>query len=409
MGERKMLDEKQIAFIIAVNNEIYFEECAYYIRQLLVPEGYAIDIVAIREAPSMCAAYNAGMQSSDAKYKVYLHQDVFIRERNFIVYLLERFQKDETVGMMGMMGGIGMPKTGVAYLAWNAGCVDCAEPDMAYRLLCAPEQREDLVVDAVDGLLIATQYDLPWREELFREFDFYDVSASFEMRKGGYKIVVPFQKQPWVMHDSGFAKLDNYDKNRCICLREYPAYFTEEDGFPFCYQEEWEQLGNALAAQVRNLMDQGDWAKAGSILDSYRGNSMKNSALEMYSVMWDIFSGEQKSGVKKQFFSIEDGYEEAYRKYMVVRFLLRRLETGVPETEYSKLKESVVNGDISGEALSHMILHGTLEKEVVLTELENWYEAAGLKTQLEYMRRVHRHLKGKGIPIAYSKRAKRQM
>lgn len=58
-----------IAFIICVNNELYFEECKYYIEHLEVPAGYDIDVIGIWEADSMCAAYNLGMRSSDAKYK----------------------------------------------------------------------------------------------------------------------------------------------------------------------------------------------------------------------------------------------------------------------------------------------------------------------------------------------------
>ena len=59
----------KISFIICVNNEIYFDECRYYIERLHVPDGYEIDVLAIRDADSMCAAYNLGMKSSDAKYK----------------------------------------------------------------------------------------------------------------------------------------------------------------------------------------------------------------------------------------------------------------------------------------------------------------------------------------------------
>lgn len=53
------MDEKKIAFIICVNNELYFEECVYYINRLIIPEGFSTDVIAIREADSMCAAYNA--------------------------------------------------------------------------------------------------------------------------------------------------------------------------------------------------------------------------------------------------------------------------------------------------------------------------------------------------------------
>ena len=41
-----------IAFIICVNNELYFEECKYYIEHLEVPAGYDIDVIGIWEADS---------------------------------------------------------------------------------------------------------------------------------------------------------------------------------------------------------------------------------------------------------------------------------------------------------------------------------------------------------------------
>lgn len=83
--ERKTgMNDNKIAFIICTNNQLYFNECCYYINRLLLPEGFERDVIGIEDAPSMCAGYNAGMQSSDAKYKVYLHHDVFIKEPKFI-------------------------------------------------------------------------------------------------------------------------------------------------------------------------------------------------------------------------------------------------------------------------------------------------------------------------------------
>ena len=97
------MNENKIAFIICTNNQLYFNECCYYINRLLLPEGFERDVIGIEDAPSMCAGYNAGMQSSDAKYKVYLHHDVFIKESKFIFYLLERFCSAPDVGMIGMV------------------------------------------------------------------------------------------------------------------------------------------------------------------------------------------------------------------------------------------------------------------------------------------------------------------
>ena len=76
-------------------------------------------------------------------------------------------------------------------------------------------------VQAVDGLLIATQYDLPWREDLFHYWDFYDVSQSQEFIQKGYRVVVPSQKQPWCIHDDGFNNLKNYYQARRIFNEQY--------------------------------------------------------------------------------------------------------------------------------------------------------------------------------------------
>lgn len=99
-----MVNEKKIAFIVCVNNEQYFNECVWYINRLIIPENVSIDIIGIREAESMCAAYQAGMVSSDAKYKIYLHQDVMIRNSHFLEDIIKLFDENPRIGMLGMIG-----------------------------------------------------------------------------------------------------------------------------------------------------------------------------------------------------------------------------------------------------------------------------------------------------------------
>lgn len=396
----------KIAFILCVNNDLYFEECSYYINRLAVPDGYEVEIIGIREADSMCAAYNLGMQSTEAKYKVYMHQDVFIKEKEFIEHIISIFQSDPEIGMIGMVGGIGMPKTGVAYLAWNVGIVDCREPDMAYYLVCGPEKKRNMYVDAVDGLLMATQYDVLWREDLFRNFDFYDISQSFEMRRHGYKIIVPYQQKPWVIHDSSFAKLDHYDDNRRICLEEYPEYFTEDEGFVFSYQEEWEILSGELASEVRNLICTGNWDELKNIIQAYRKHQMKNSMLEMYGIMSDIYQKEKQEHIEEGFFWGLSGWEEIYQKYITVRFLLRRMETGLPESEYMELIGALKKGIVSCDAVIIMVLHSVLNKKTVLLKIEQCYREVGEAGDADKVRGFFEKIKDKSIPMALSKRAK---
>lgn len=215
-----MINEKKICFIMCANNEDYVKEQEWYLRRLKVPEGYEIEVLIVKEALSMTSGYNEGMQASDAKYKIYLHQDVFIVNENFIPDLLEVFQ-DEQVGMIGMVGAPELPENAIM---WNGTRVGKLYFNMIYQSgesIIGEIKGKYQEVEAVDGLLMATQYDIPWREDLFSKWDFYDISQSQEFVRAGYKVVVPNQKQPWCIHDDGFFNLKNYYEFRKVFQREY--------------------------------------------------------------------------------------------------------------------------------------------------------------------------------------------
>ena len=398
-----------IAFIICVNNELYFEECRYYIEHLEVPAGYDIDVIGIWEADSMCAAYNLGMRSSDAKYKVYMHQDVFIRDSRFLEKTLRIFKEHPKTGMIGMAGGIGIPENGVVYSSWNVGKVDCREPDLSYVLLCGPNQTKDQTVDAVDGLLMMTQYDLPWREDLFSDFDFYDVSQAFEFRRAGYEIVVPYQEEPWVVHDCGFAKLTNYDRNRKICMEEYPEFFNVPEGEELFSSGEWDQLSSQLAAAIRRMIDQGQWDEASQALGIYHQSQMKSSELEMLATICEIEQTDRRVSKRSSFLAQAGSCEAICRTYLSVRFLLHRMEFDRPAQDYQELIHAVESGNISVDAILILILHGVLDKEKVLGQLETWHMPD--QKSAERLRSFHRRMQkeNRGIPYSYSKRAKMEL
>lgn len=88
-----MVDNK-ICFITCVNNERVYEESLIYIKNLNIPEGFVVEYRALRNQKSITSAYNFAMKDCDAKYKVYLHQDVFIINKNFIFDILEVFNNE---------------------------------------------------------------------------------------------------------------------------------------------------------------------------------------------------------------------------------------------------------------------------------------------------------------------------
>ena len=214
------MNKKKVCFIMCVNNEDYEREQMKYLRELIIPEGYEMDVISIKGASSMTSGYNEGMHACDAKYKVYLHQDVFIINKNFIADMLRIFDEEE----IGMLGMVGAPKLPENCIMWNTSRVGKLFFNMIYQAGESTIGEIDGLyseVEAIDGLLLATQYDIPWREDLFQNWDFYDVSQSQEFLRAGYKVVVPNQKQPWCIHDDGFFNLKNYYAARRIYVKEY--------------------------------------------------------------------------------------------------------------------------------------------------------------------------------------------
>ncbi|MDD3415226.1 MAG: glycosyltransferase family protein [Lachnospiraceae bacterium] len=214
------MDERKICFITCVNKDTEYEECLYYLNRLHIPEGYQVEVLSIKDATSMYNGYNQAMQASDAKYKVYLHQDVHILEQDFIEKVIALFQKDPKTGMIGMVGCKEMPETGVMWTVKRfGGLVETHIFETKDRSIY--DAAEDVQVVLLDGLLLCTQYDIPWREDLFQGWDFYDCSQCMEFTRKGYKLVVPYQEHPWCLHDCGFVNLGQYEEAREKFIREY--------------------------------------------------------------------------------------------------------------------------------------------------------------------------------------------
>lgn len=228
------MDKNKFCFIICTNSQLFFEENMRYVERLIIPEGYEVDVIGITDAKSMTAGYNEGMRASDAMYKIYMHQDVFILYPYFLQSILDIFSSDERIGLIGMVGAEKMSADGVMWHNSRRGNLYELYNEQYEEKLSFDTYRYQIEdglwdVQAIDGLMMITSKDVPWREDIFKGWDFYDVSQSFEMIRAGYKVVVPEQNTPWCLHDDGILCPWNYDKYRRICMQEYPEFFEKPD------------------------------------------------------------------------------------------------------------------------------------------------------------------------------------
>ena len=222
LGKNAASDRK-IAFITCVNNQQQYAEAVLYIKHLLLPEDMQAEIIAIENAASMCNGYNQAMSMTDAKYKVYLHQDVLIVNKYFIYEILRLFQ-EKTIGGIGVIGARCLPASGIWWdgMRTYGKVLHACEAESTVLSSCMETEEAYIEAEAVDGLIMATQVDCPWREDLFTGWHFYEISKCKELQRLGYKVVVPKQQRFWAIHMPKEKPLDqSYSEYQRIFLQEY--------------------------------------------------------------------------------------------------------------------------------------------------------------------------------------------
>ena len=225
------MDSMKIAFITCVNDDEKYGECLLYLRHLSLPDGFGAEYIAVRDAPSMASGYNDAMKKSDAKYKVYLHQDTLVVNKNFPRDMLKIF-RDASIGLIGMVGCRALPKSGIWWdgMRCYGRVLHACEPESVVDSEMMEPEGDYMEVEAADGLLLAAQYDVPWREDLFGGWHFYDASECMEFRRRGYKTVVPNQSEDfWCVHSPVEKPLaPEYRDWQKVFLKEYGEMLSPE-------------------------------------------------------------------------------------------------------------------------------------------------------------------------------------
>ena len=136
------MDGRKFEVIIHATDAAACQRLIQSLEAVDVPEGYSAAIQPVT-GDEKFFAYNAAMQASDAKYKIYLDEQAVVTDANFLHELLKIF-RDESIG----------------------------------------------AVEVADGIFFATQYDLPWREDLFADDSFGGRAQCVEFKRAGFKVVI---------------------------------------------------------------------------------------------------------------------------------------------------------------------------------------------------------------------------
>lgn len=222
----------EIACIMCVNDEDYVKEMILYLKRQRLPEGYRLCLYLVRGADSMTAGYELARKNVSADMKLYMHQDTFIFDEEYLKNLVDRLQNAD-YAMLGLAGTVKLPKSAV----WGESDPDdmrfCLYQDFTLQALEAvtPISADTSCqeVECIDGVLMAARVDVPWREDLLKGFHFYDISQCMEYRKRGYRIgFFDNGGHAGVLHEVNVSKNERYERGyeeaRQTFLRNYKNY-----------------------------------------------------------------------------------------------------------------------------------------------------------------------------------------
>lgn len=304
-----MLDDNKVAFIIWANHQQYYEECVRYLRNLIIPDDIATELLCVTDVPTLAEAYQEGMLSSDARYKVYIRENIFLLNRNFFSDLLQIFAEDERIGMVGMTSTLAPTDNLILYDGHDVRRESTFQQGNG-RLYEG--------VDALTGLLLATCVDLPWEEGE----DTVQKHCT-AMREAGLRLVVPVQERPWCYYDfilDLWSKdVDSYER----ILSGFRQLFAQGEYGRLLKLGKRLRVGEIPCGELREMLN---------ILEIYR---METSGSSRSHSFW--YGGAS--------------WNELSEYYRQVRFLLLRIEYGRCEEDIHELRELVENGGVSHDAV----------------------------------------------------------
>ena len=187
-----------------------------YIDALDIPNGYEAELIEVRPDGNVADTYQRAMEASDAKYKIYLAPGSILLRLNFFEEMLRVFE-NPMIGAMGLVGTKQISTSGELGASPMLKGRLLYSDDTAFHGAAVEGATEEVM--AVSGDLIATQYDIPWRSDLFHSNCFYAEAQCIEFRRRGYRSVVPHQDEAWLL--SGTKEISYDDVSQEVFLDTY--------------------------------------------------------------------------------------------------------------------------------------------------------------------------------------------
>lgn len=353
------LDGGRIAFITCVNDERQYDICRRYIDSLEVPKGFRAERWMVLGARSMAEGYQQAMQQSSARYKVYLHQDVYLVNPGLLGELLRLFQIYPRLGLVGVVGCTRIPLNGIWFVnnpLHIYGCLwEYRRPGGPSALL-GPLNRKRmhfmrfrsfvgdyLPAVAVDGLFMATQYDVPWVNPL-GGFELYDQVQSLNFLRDGLEVGIARQERAWCLHwgpleesspEQGRRRQERLHEKAAAFRRLYAPYLglSAAELYRRYRTDRGTQLGVRCSTAKAGATD-GTWIRDGSltrlgvVIVTFNGRDMLLRSLQALFGELDHLDGVRSDVVVVDNASTDGTADAVLQQFPSVRILRNPVNCG---------------------------------------------------------------------------------
>jgi hypothetical protein len=179
---------------------------------------YELIVVENKNAMSLCAAYNIGAKKARYNFLCFSHEDILIQTDNWGSKVVELFQSNNELGLIGVAGNTYKP---IMPTHWSFPGADLKtfymnifqeykyEGKRATHMLYNPKSERLSYVAAIDGVWFCTKKEIitenPFDETTFTSFHAYDVDISLAIGRK-YKVAVTFDIDIHHFSEGGFGK-----------------------------------------------------------------------------------------------------------------------------------------------------------------------------------------------------------
>ena len=220
--------EKKFAFFVRKSSEVRFSAALESLQALRLPAGYEAELFTLTAGEPYAAQVNKALTLSDAKYKIYLNDDVLLVEPDVLGKLLQIFE-DESIGMIGCLGSASLPASGnimESPYACGAAYVLSEEGHRDLRL-GRGTVGECRTARFLVPSFFATQQDFSWDEHYQRQY-YALLAYCRRFEQEGNRIVVPLAKEPWCAYQERTISFDADESERRKFFAAHHAYLTDD-------------------------------------------------------------------------------------------------------------------------------------------------------------------------------------